>query len=186
MIKESGIVKKLRALMDGAKKLYNEPPNDGDMWFFELFHALDEAATLIAELQAEVKLLGKMAAPPDLVAFVESTNRIQEAADEFRKCALAAESSLHRVRGETIETEIDRRLFPIKASRKSCFINDGQNRAIAEMCDRPDREQWAALIANSVNAGLGIKTSFEQKPSLRVEPSSDQSSLSMGRVNAGL
>lgn len=52
------------------------------------------------------------------------------------------------------ETALDRRLFPIHASRKSLFINDLNNRAIAEMCHRPDREQWAALIAEAVNATL--------------------------------
>lgn len=42
--------------------------------------------------------------------------------------------------------------FPIHASRKFTFINDMHNNAIAEMCNRPDRQRWAELIERSVNS----------------------------------
>jgi hypothetical protein len=32
---------------EGAKKLYNSGPNDGDMWFFELFHHLNDCAAAL-------------------------------------------------------------------------------------------------------------------------------------------
>lgn len=43
------IIKDLGHLKKGAKKLFQkEGPNQGDMWFFELYHALDEAADMLA------------------------------------------------------------------------------------------------------------------------------------------
>jgi len=61
------------------------------------------AATEIERLAREVDLLGKLAAPPDTVRFFETTHNIQSAAEEFRKRALTAESSLSRIKEETIE-----------------------------------------------------------------------------------
>lgn len=33
--------------MEGTKKLYDNAPNEGDMWFFELYHHLNDCAAAL-------------------------------------------------------------------------------------------------------------------------------------------
>jgi hypothetical protein len=35
------------ALREGAKKLFDDGPNKGDMWFFELYHHLSDCAAAL-------------------------------------------------------------------------------------------------------------------------------------------
>jgi hypothetical protein len=51
-----------------------------------------------------------------------------------------------------VATNLPVHLFPIKASRKHRFINDAHNCIIAELAERPDREQWAVYLARPAKA----------------------------------
>lgn len=98
----NSIVERLLARLDRDRR-GNFDPELGLRIGPGMYEELVEAAAEIERLTREVDLLGKLAAPPDTVRFFETTHNIQSASEEFRKRALTAESSLSRIKEETIE-----------------------------------------------------------------------------------
>jgi hypothetical protein len=47
------LARRCESLMQGAKKLYDSGPNQGDMWFFELYHHLDDCAAALRRANGE-------------------------------------------------------------------------------------------------------------------------------------